>query len=170
MRADYFPLTETKPCWRLYPMPLMNYAFFEFNWWEQALFPALSMHQELFWNNFTCFFFFLQLQWLNHTRAHISILCWILGTCPEEEERGIFTDLGSSVLGNLSSLVLWSKLGLIRILAASTLLKEVHWDLPGYPLPMPWPGKFSQSTVDPWVTWLLMLTWENRSLQMKSHV
>ena len=31
-------------------MPLMNYAFFESNWWEQALFPALSMHQELFWN------------------------------------------------------------------------------------------------------------------------
>lgn len=26
------------------------------NWWEQALFPALSMHQELFWNNFTCVF------------------------------------------------------------------------------------------------------------------
>lgn len=45
-------------------------------------------------------FFFLQLQWLNHTRAHISILCWILGMS-EEEERGIFTDLGSSVFGEI---------------------------------------------------------------------
>ena len=50
-------------------------------------------------------FFFLQLQWLSHTKAHIAKLCWILGM-PEEEERNLRRPWEFCFGGNLSSLVL----------------------------------------------------------------